>query len=272
MRIIERVPAPAMRWISRQQYRPVLGPPLSSALSWLRHRPRVIASGQAAGLRIDPSANVGYALGTNEPLVQDVFAEHVRSGDVVWDIGANIGFFTMIASRLVGAGQVVAFEPLPANQEAIERNLALNRIASVTLVRVAVGEREGTADFQIHSQDTWAKLDTGADTRFQRGLQATAHIQVQVSTIDGQLQTLPAPNLVKMDIEGAEAAALRGASLLLSRHAPTIICELHGTNTAVCELLESHGYSLRTIETPDVHPRDAKWDVHVLATPGAGTS
>jgi FkbM family methyltransferase len=268
MGIVEHVPVPAMRWLSRQQFRPVIGPVVRASTAWLRSKPRVVAAGQAAGLRIDPSgANAGYALGTSEPLIQDVFAEHVPSGGVVWDIGANIGFYSLIAARLVGDGQVVAFEPLPANLAAITKNAALNGITNVTCSGVALGDSEGTADLQIHSRQTWAKLDTSADTAFQQELQATGSIRVEVSTIDAQLRQHPVPGLVKIDIEGAEVAALRGASRLLAEHRPTIICELHGTNEAVCDLLESHGYALSTIETPGVPPRQAKWDVHVLAVP-----
>ncbi len=268
MGIVERVPAPAMRWFSRQQFRPVIGPVVRASTSWLRHRPRVVANGRAAGMRIDPAgANAGYALGTTEPLIQDAFAEQVKSGGVVWDIGANIGFYSLIASRLVGDGEVVAFEPLPSNAEAIRRNLALNRIANVKVIAIALGDSEGTADLRLHAEQTWAKLDTSADTGFQEEQQVTGHVSVEVSTIDHQLQTLTPPDFVKIDIEGAEVAALRGASRLLTEHRPTIICEFHGTNQAVCDLLESHGYRLSTIETPAVAPREAKWDVHVLATP-----
>jgi FkbM family methyltransferase len=266
--IVERVPTPAVRWFSRQQFRPVVGPIVRASTWWLRHRPRVVASGQASGLRIDPAgANAGYALGTTEPLIQDVFAAHMPVGGVVWDIGANIGFYSLIASRLVGDGKVVAFEPLPANAEAIRRNLALNGVRNVELVGLALGDSEGTADLQIHAEQTWAKLDTSADTRFQQDVEAAGHVSVQVSTIDSQLRSLAPPDFVKIDIEGAEVAALRGACELLSKHRPKLICELHGTNVAVSDLLEAHGYSLQTIETPDVPPREAKWDVHVLATP-----
>jgi FkbM family methyltransferase len=268
--IVERVPAPAMRWVSRQQFRPVIGPLVRTSTSWLRNRPRTVAAGQAAGMRIHPAgANAGYALGTSEPLIQSVFAEHIRVGGVVWDVGANIGFYSLIASRLVGErGRVVAFEPLPANLEAIGRNLALNDVHNVELAGVALSDTEGTADLQVHSRQTWAKLDTSADTGFQRERQASGQIEVAVSTIDRQLQSLPVPDLLKIDIEGAEVAALRGAGTLLSAHRPTVICELHGTNDAVCELLESHGYSVSAIETPGLPPREARWDVHVLATPG----
>jgi FkbM family methyltransferase len=267
--IVERVPTPAMRWFSRQQFRPVIGPMVRASTWWLRNRPRVVASGQALGLRIDPSgANAGYALGTTEPLIQDAFVGHIPAGGVVWDIGANIGFYSLIASRLVGDGEVVAFEPLPTNVEAIRRNLALNGVRNVKLRDVAVGDTEGTAELQLHAEQTWAKLDTSADTRFQQDVEAAGHIQVEVSTIDRQLQTLAPPDLVKIDIEGAEVAALRGAPVLLSEHRPTLICECHGTNVAVSDLLESYGYALQTIETPAVPPREAKWDVHVLAIPG----
>jgi FkbM family methyltransferase len=268
MGILERVPAPAMRWLGRQQFRPVLGPVVKASTGWLRNRPRVVAHGQAAGLRIDPAgANAGYALGTTEPVIQDVFAEHVPVGGVVWDIGANIGFFSLIASRLVGSGEVFAFEPLPRNLQALARNLALNDIHNVSSVAVALSDEPGRADLQVLSSQTWAKLDTSPDTAFQEELDAVAHVEVEVSTIDLQLQRLPAPGLVKIDIEGAETAALRGAAELLSKHRPTLICEVHGTNEGVSDLLESYGYKLQAIETPELHPRQAGWNVHVLALP-----
>jgi FkbM family methyltransferase len=268
MGIVERVPVPAMRWLSRQQFKPVIGPVIKAATRPLRNRPRVVAHGQAAGLKIDPSgANAGYALGTTESRVQDVFAANIKPGAVVWDVGANIGFFSLIASRLVGEGEVVAFEPLPVNLKALARNLELNAITNVRVVEVALGERSGTAELQLLDSQTWAKLDTSADTAFQQEAVASAHIEVGLSTLDAQLLELSPPDLVKIDIEGAEVAALRGAGTLLSKHRPTILCELHGTNDAVCELLESHSYELQVIETPELAPREAKWDVHILAVP-----
>jgi hypothetical protein len=124
MGVIDRVPAPVARWIGHQQFRPYIGPLVRGATSWLRQGPRVVGHGQAKGLLIDPAgAHPGYALGTSEPAIQDLFAAHIQPGSVVWDVGANIGFFTLIAARLVGTGQVVAFEPLPANRAAIQSNL-----------------------------------------------------------------------------------------------------------------------------------------------------
>jgi FkbM family methyltransferase len=268
MGIVDRLPASVLRWAGRQQFRPVVGPVAKMLGSRLLHGARVVAHGQAAGLRIDPSgAAAGYALGTSEPLIQDVFAEHIRPGGVVWDIGANVGFYSLIASRLVGDGRVIAFEPLPANQDAIRRNLALNEITNVQLIGVALSDAEGSAELEIHASPTWAKLDTSGDTGFKLDADIAGRLEVSVSTIDAQLERLAAPDLVKMDIEGAEVAALRGASRLLAEVRPTLICEFHGTNRAVSDLLESHGYTLQTIEAPEIAPRDAEWYMHVLALP-----
>jgi FkbM family methyltransferase len=269
MGLVDRLPAPALRWAGRQQFRPVIGPVVKLLGGRLLHKPRTVAHGQAAGLLIDPAgAAAGYALGTSEPLIQDLFAEHVPAGGVVWDVGANIGFYTLIASRLVGElGRVVAFEPLPDNQRAIQRNVELNLIGNVDLVAVALSDEEGEAELEIHDSPTWAKLDTSGDTSFKRDAAASGSVRVKVTTLDAQLARLPPPGLVKMDIEGAEVAALRGASKLLGECRPTLICELHGTNVALVELLRAHDYDVRAIESPEVAPEHAAWHVHVLATP-----
>jgi FkbM family methyltransferase len=273
MGIIDHVPPGAVRWLGRQQFRPLIGPLVSASARWVRRKPRVVAHGQAKGLLIDPSGtHPGYALGTSEPMVQDVFAENISPGGVVWDIGANVGFFSMIASRLVGDGKVVAFEPLPANQEAMRRNLTLNGITNVQLVDLAVGDQEGTAYLQLCDSparpDTRPRLLKDDDPSPQQSPSQTRQLEVQTSTIDRQLETLPAPSLVKMDIEGSEVAALQGASVLLSKHRPTVICEFHGTNRPVTDLLESYGYRVQTLENPEIPPRDAHRKAHVLAIPG----
>ncbi|HEX8714156.1 MAG TPA: FkbM family methyltransferase [Solirubrobacteraceae bacterium] len=268
MGLVDRLPPSALRWAGRQQFRPVIGPLVRALGARLQHGPRVVAHGRAAGLRIDPAgAAAGYALGTSEPAIQDAFAERVPAGGVVWDVGANVGFYSLIAARLVGDGRVFAFEPLPANQEAIRRNVALNGFQNVELVGVALSDAEGEAELELHGDPTWAKLDTSADTAFKRDSAVAGSVRVPVTTLDAQLARLSAPGLVKIDIEGAEVAALRGAERLLTEVRPTIICELHGTNAAVVEVLESHGYDVRTVETPDVAPREAAWHAHVVGTP-----
>jgi FkbM family methyltransferase len=232
--------------------------------------PRVVRHGQAQGLRIEAGgANPGSALGTTEPAIQDLLAAQIKPGAVVWDIGANIGFYTLIAARLVDTGQVIAFEPLPANRAAIERNLKLNDITNVQIVGIAISDEIGSASLNVYRSSSWAKLDTKRDTEFRQTWQKPigGQIQVPVSTIDAQLKALPPPAVVKMDIEGSEAAALRGATLLLTEVKPTLVCELHGTQRPVMDILDSCGYRVTTVGAPNIAPRDTRGAVHVLATP-----
>ena len=266
--LADRLPAPTIRWIGRQLWsRPYLGPPIRLIARRLRNQPRVVAYGQAKGLRINPSgAHPGYALGTTEPEIQDIFAAQVKPGSVVWDIGANVGFYTVIASRLVGTGQVIAFEPLPSSCAAIEQNLKLNGMTNVEIVGIAVSDEIGTATLNVYGGSTTARLGTRESSKV--GRTPLYQIEVPVSTIDAQLEAFPAPALVKMDIEGAEAPALRGATALLTQVKPTLICELHGTNAPVMDVLDSCGYRVTTVGTPEIAPRDANWwGAHILATP-----
>jgi FkbM family methyltransferase len=292
---LDLLPASVIRWIGRQHRNRYLGPLVRRSSQRLRERPRTIARGQGRGLRFNPAGtHPGYALGTSEPEIQELLAANVKPGSVVWDVGANVGFLTLIAARLVGPhGQVVAFEPLPSNCEAIRRNLGLNQMGNVEVVGVALSDEVGSAKLDVYRARTLAKLaghdgegdrahdDRGAGAGADGGGGADAEqggdpglgrvlveqIEVPVSTFDALLVSHPAPALVKMDIEGAEAAALRGASKLLAEVRPILLCELHGTADAVMDVLDEHRYEVTTVGEPGVSPREAQWYVHILATP-----
>jgi FkbM family methyltransferase len=267
MALVEHIPPGALRWLGARQERPLIGPLVRFGAEQLRRRPRTVPHGQAKGLRIDASgSNLGYSLGTTEPLIQALVAEHITPDSVVWDVGANVGFYSLIASRL--AKRVVAFEPLPHNCAALNRNLALNNVSNVTLVETAIADHVGRTDLATHDELTFAKIDTSQDTSFQQTATPHAVVTVDVSTLDEQLELYPGPQLLKLDVEGAEVAALRGATRLLRDVRPVIIIELHGTNKPIVDLLEASGYVARSAETPDVEPRDAHWNSHIVAVPG----
>src|SRR4051794_11745594 len=126
------LPPGVLRWAGRVQFRhPILRRLVSHASPagavTIRH-------GAAKGVKIhaDDRSNVGYALGTTEPQVQDVLGESLNRRDVFYDVGGNVGFFPLIAAKLVGPeGRVVAIEPLPENADALRRNVALNGFENV---------------------------------------------------------------------------------------------------------------------------------------------
>jgi hypothetical protein len=122
----------------------------------LRHREAVIPHGVGRGLRFNAAHSaVGFLLGTHDPEVQQAFAQRLRPGMTVYDIGANVGFTAVLAARLVTAeGRVVCFEPLPDNARHIELNAALNGFAHIAVRRVALGKEDGEAEFVVSTSPT----------------------------------------------------------------------------------------------------------------------
>ena len=220
----------------------------------LRHRDLTIPTGAAAGLRFNSADTVcGYTLGTAEPAVQQALARELAPGMVAYDLGANIGFFTIIAARLVGPqGRVLAFEPLPDNVRWLRHNIALNAFGHVEVIEAAVGAQERTARLEGGGAGVWATLSDDGEHRVRM-------VRLDDGIADG---SLPVPDVVKMDVEGAELQALEGMRETLADHRPTVIVEVHGTMTTVCAALRVAGYSVERIDprTPDVHG-------HVLARP-----
>lgn len=196
---------------------------LRSVVNWMMPTGIVdvrVRSGLAEGLliAIEPRHEKYYWTGLYEPYVQTTMAAVLRRGDVMWDIGAHAGFHTAIASRLVGPdGEVVAFEPFPANLVRLERLVSANRLANVRIRPIAVSGGTGRALFHISPSTSMGSLAPIAAT--------TADIEVATTTLDTELATLRPPALVKIDVEGAEAAVLAGATRLLSEVMPRLIIE-----------------------------------------------
>ncbi len=198
-----------------------------------------VMSGPLRGWRwIAGAATHGCWIGTYERDAQRVFEDHVREGSVVYDVGANAGFFTLLASKLAGpGGAVYAFEPLPRNLEFIRAHIARNGVRNVHVMPVAVSDRNGTARF------------TAADNPAMGGLSSEGGIEVETTTLDALRATLPAPSFIKMDIEGAEIAALTGAASVLRDDGPVILLSAHGYERyqRCSELLRGHGYELEML-------------------------
>ena len=150
----------------------------------------------------------------------------LRSGDCFWDVGANIGFYTVFAAQRVGpSGVVVAIEPEPRARLRLEANLALNSCSNVVVLDCALGciEANGT----LHAD---AEPASGAHSLLQKTSLGTGAVAVRI--LPGyrllDLHQLRPPSIVKIDVEGAEEDAIRGLQPLLS--APTcraLLCEVH---------------------------------------------
>jgi FkbM family methyltransferase len=196
-----------------------------------RERPVPILGGPLRGWRWIPAAAThGCWLGVFERAEQHVFAQAVHPGDVVYDLGANVGFYTLLAAKL--GARVLAFEPVPRNLAYLRRHIALNECENVTVVAAAISDHSGTAHFREGPLHTvGALVEDDADG-----------YDVPVVALDAIVGT-PAPQLVKIDVEGGEAAVLRGADHLLHESRPTVLLSTHSTalrRECVAMLLEAH--------------------------------
>jgi len=185
----------------------------------------------------DPMGQAIYLYGCYDYPVTRLVEALVRPEMVVFDIGANLGFFSLLASTR--CDKVFAFEPLPVNLQRIHRNIQINALRNVTVVEKAVGDREGMATLYVPEGDSsgLASLDQSVGGK---------PIEVPMVTLDGfvRSQTLTRVDLIKIDIEGAEVLAFEGARELLSgADAPDIIFEAHPGSEAA-QWLQARGYAI----------------------------
>jgi FkbM family methyltransferase len=179
-----------------------------------------IRSGELRGWRwIAGSSTHGCWLGTYEQHVQALFRKALQPGSVVMDVGANVGFFTLLASKLVGnTGHVYAFEPFPRNLYFLERHIRMNALSNVTVQSFAVTSHTGTAHFERGANASQGRLSAGGN------------VPIRTVSLDDLLSdtSVRSPTFIKMDIEGAESDALRGAATLLGSTGLTIVLSTHG--------------------------------------------
>jgi FkbM family methyltransferase len=171
----------------------------------------------------------------------------LRPGMTVVDVGANSGYYSLWASRLVGpTGRVYAFEPVPDLEAGLRHNVALNAIGNITVRSEAISESTGTAVLHVShaSKNTGLSSlvlnqDVGADSE---------RLEVQTITLDELAEQISEPiDFIKIDVEGAEEMVIRGATqLLAAERAPAILFESYDV-VPLARRLESYGYQIRRL-------------------------
>ncbi len=150
-----------------------------------------------------------------EQATTDLFRQLLQPGMVVVDIGAHVGYFSLLAAELVGSGGTVyAFEPEPDNHALLKKNIELNGYTNILAQRKAVSSNSGLTDLFLSALDSGSHSIHAAGAR---GVTGTA--RVEATTLDAFLdaQGWPQVDLVKIDVEGAEVEVLEGMSQLLDR-------------------------------------------------------
>lgn len=195
--------------------------------------------------------------------------DDLRRDDVFYDIGANIGNYTCFAANVITDGQLVAFEPYPPNVEQLERNLSHNAaVADIRIFELALSDSSGTMEFTA-PDDKGPGLGT-----------ATVHPEGNSMTVESvpgddlvERENIPVPNVVKIDVEGAEPIVVRGLERTLAHdECRSLYCELHlpsegrhsfedfgATGAEMMEMITDLGFDI----TDEVERGD---EIHIRAT------
>lgn len=178
-------------------------------------------------------------LGSYEREQTRMFEELVQPGTVVYDVGAAVGYYTLLAARLVGRnGHVVSFEPDPKNAAFLRQHVAVNSLENVTVHESAVGNTNGRMRF-AHG--------TGTGTGH---ISDQGGLEVKIQRLDDFVASRKKPPThVKIDVEGAELQVLDGARTILTTARPTLFLSTHGkpVHDACCEYLWALNYELKPI-------------------------
>jgi FkbM family methyltransferase len=183
-----------------------------------------------------------------EPEVTPLFYELAKQASVVLDIGAHVGFFSILAAVANRKGRVYAFEPLPRVHLRLERNLSLNKLSNVYPARAAVGDVEGNQEFYFPDVESPVSSSLRSDMLISTlGEEVVRHVTVPVVSLDGfvKREHVERVDLIKMDTERTEHDVLRGAEEILKRDQPDIICEVWPDADNIEQLeatLRPHGY------------------------------
>jgi len=258
--------------LNRVQHSGPFGRRLVEALTRpIRHRDLRIMRGSMAGVRINLGGSfLRYLTGDAEPEVQEALAELIEPGQTVYDVGANIGFFTILCSRLVGPqGRVYAFEPIPENLVTLRHNIALNNLTNVIVVEQALSASTGTAEMFVSPWSAFHSLNVdGASKRENHGPDG-GQITVETITLDEFVQgdDVSAPALVKLDVEGAELLVVAGMRETLRSKQPLLLVEVHDTKHEYGEFVDSIDYSVRAIDGDTPVLAEAGRNPHTIAWP-----
>jgi FkbM family methyltransferase len=226
----------------------------------------VLKQGRIDGFQVLARADLAvgnqiYRYGCYEPDESNYLRRRIRTNDICIDVGANIGYYTLLMASLANEGVVHAFEPLPLTASILRTNLLLNEIQNAIANQMAVGDTNDEVDFVESADDAFSSLlDTGRNPVLRR-------TRVCMTTLDAycQARSLSRIDCLKVDVEGAEEKVIRGAARLLSdreRRPRLIMLELYDPmltkyKTSIDQMLalmQSFSYQPFTIRRGELAP------------------
>jgi len=190
--------------------------------------------------------------GIIEPFETEIVKKTVRKGDVILDLGANIGYYTLICARLAGeAGKVFAFEPEPVNFALLKKNVEINGYKNVTLIQAAVSNRTGETKLYLCG-------DNNDDHRIYDSHDQRPSITVKMTRLDDYFRDYRGKtDFIKIDVQGAEGGALQGMDNLLklnrrlkilTEYWPCGLKNFGMDSKTFFDILAGHGFTMYRVE------------------------
>lgn len=228
----------------------------------------VLKNGPASGLtfNIELPGDKNILIGNYELDFTRNLINSFSKGDVFYDIGGFKGYFSGLLA-LKGAKEVHVFEPMPNNIGKIKDLIALNPFLPIHLHEVAISDQSGISTFQIMKDDSMGKLE---DSNFQREEKGEI-IKVRTISLDSLVfeEKISPPNLIKIDVEGAESYVLKGAKKTLEIYSPILLIEIHGylIGKTCLDFLNNYNYQVTVIETQKPPSNSEAEICHYLCRP-----
>ncbi|PIQ99565.1 MAG: hypothetical protein COV66_10435 [Nitrospinae bacterium CG11_big_fil_rev_8_21_14_0_20_45_15] len=178
----------------------------------------------------------------------------LRPGDVCWDIGGNIGFYTCFFAQSVGPlGKVVSFEPSSFTMKFLRENIELNHFDNVELVQKGLGEKKGIAELYFQN------MEIGQGTASLLKIDGYDKVEkIETDKMDNFLEILPPPVFMKIDVEGLQFDVIKGGEALIQKHLPLIMIELKDSSESmvrgVDEFFAAKGYSVYEFKKDSLSP------------------
>ena len=202
--------------------------------------------------------------GTHEPMVHEALRRTLGPGGVFVDIGSNIGYTALLAAGIVGpSGRVVALDAQRECAEATQTNARLNGLQQVQALHSAAGAASGEQEVIVTQDSLWTRLASVGEHPLE-----VRRDRVAVTSVDDLARRLelPAIDVVKIDVEGAELDVLAGMARVLAEQRPFVIAEMHDRNAEFCRAMAAARYRVVNLDGLEAVP-EAGANVHVLCEP-----
>ncbi|MFU8773524.1 MAG: FkbM family methyltransferase [Anaerolineales bacterium] len=234
-----------------------------------------VAAGQLIGKRmlLDLKLEKDYWLGNYEPSLVSSIIDMVKPGMIAYDLGANIGYVTLLLAQTVGPeGHVFAFEPLASNIERLQQNITMNGMEKrISVHFAAVAAYNGKANFLIGPSIGTGKLEGSVGRKENRYTESTS---VQAIALDDFIYRdgNPKPDIIKMDIEGGEVLAIQGMERIFHNARPLVFLELHGFEAAEVVWTKLMEADYQFFQMRSGYPKinslnDLGWKSYIIAKP-----